>query len=220
MIVKIPGINGLGKTNGVEKAPDLITDSPNEIKVDNANVKDQQKTIYENALKYFNDRVVFIGGDHSISYSTCRAFLEKYKNPCLIVFDAHADCMDPMEEPTHEEWLRALGFSDVLMIGVEKIEKEENDYIKQKGIKLTKDLEEIKEFIKGKNVYVSIDIDVLDVKSTGYPEGKMSEDEFMKILDVILEGDVKACDLVEYNPDKEDGKTLALCKRILKKITL
>ena len=57
-------------------------------------------------------KIIFLGGDHSISYSLGKAFFEhcekENKEPCLIIFDAHADCIKPMKEPTHEEWLRAL----------------------------------------------------------------------------------------------------------------
>ena len=132
-IVKVPGINGLGKTNGCEKAGNLILADLNEIysnernvpidvkildleeiHLDNSNLVEASKLIYENALKTFKTKpkTIFIGGDHSISYPLTKAFFEDCKSsnkePCLIVFDAHPDCMKPMKEPTHEEWLRAL----------------------------------------------------------------------------------------------------------------
>ena len=56
--------------------------------------------IYSNSLKMFSgeDRVVFLGGDHSVSFSIGKAFFdycnEKGKEGCLIIFDAHADFRD------------------------------------------------------------------------------------------------------------------------------
>jgi len=85
-----------------------------EIHLDNGNIEESNKLIYKNSFEVFQEkpRVIFLGGDHSISYSTTRAFFDycddSGKKPCLIVFDAHADCMVPMKEPTHEEWLRKL----------------------------------------------------------------------------------------------------------------
>ena len=53
-------------------------------------------------------KVCFVGGDHSITYPLFKAFREKNAKPFLIVFDAHADCMPSMKEPTHEEFLRRI----------------------------------------------------------------------------------------------------------------
>jgi len=150
-IVKIPGINGLGKTQGCEKAGNAILKAVKdihsneneipidkklfdleEIHLDNSNIEKSNELIYKNSLEMYKakPKSIFLGGDHSISYSTCKAFLdycnEKEKKPCLIVFDAHADCMQPMKEPTDEEWLRALieqGFrsENLLLVGVRNL---------------------------------------------------------------------------------------------------
>src|SRR3989338_1747343 len=69
-----------------------------EIHVNNSDLDEQDKLIYTNSLEEFGkqDKIIFLGGDHSISFSIGRSFLqfcrEKEKIPCLIVFDAHADC--------------------------------------------------------------------------------------------------------------------------------
>ena len=154
-IVKVPGINGLGKTHGCEGAGNAILESIKniytnevgkeinlerldleEIHLDNSNLEITNKLIYENALEIFeeNPKVIFLGGDHSVSFGLSRAFLDFCKNsnkePCLIVFDAHPDCMEPVDGnfPTHEEWLRGLvekGFpaKNILLIGVRNSEK-------------------------------------------------------------------------------------------------
>src|SRR3989344_2209446 len=143
-VVKIPLVNGLGKTKGCEKSPNFLLEKLKEvysseggkpidvkmldleeIHVDNGDVEVSNKLIHENALEIFSEKpkTIFIGGDHSISYSLVRAFNENCKTnrrePRLVVFDAHGDCM-PLTKgtgnyPNHEEWLRALneiqGFS-------------------------------------------------------------------------------------------------------------
>ena len=139
-VVKVPGINGLGKTKGCEKAGNAILNvlreeiysnesgkildvsklDLEEIHLDKSNLELSNSLIYKNAFETFEEKpkTVFLGGDHSISYSLTRAFFDHCQNsgeePCLIVFDAHSDLMPPMEYPTHEEWLRKLDRKSVV----------------------------------------------------------------------------------------------------------
>ena len=47
-----------------------------EIHLDNSNVELSNELIYKNSLEIFEAKpqVVFLGGDHSVSYSTTKAF--------------------------------------------------------------------------------------------------------------------------------------------------
>jgi len=263
-IVKIPGINGLGNTKGCEGAGNAILKSIKkihsneagmpidsnlfdieEIHLDNGNLELSNKLIYKNSFETFEEqpKVIFLGGDHSISYSTTRAFFDYCQNnekePCLIVFDAHADCMESMKEPTHEEWLRKLvedGFptKNILLVGVRNMWKSETTFIKEKGIKIipmnqllgnlqdTCDI--IMEFSNNKELYVSIDIDVIDpsfAPATGYPEsGGLSSRDFVYIIQRINKiKNLKAIDIVEINPEKDsDEMTVKLGAKILSEL--
>ena len=262
-IVKIPGINGLGKTKGCERAGNAILESLKEIysseeskiidtslldleeiHLDNSNLELSNKLIYENSLEIFNSKpqTIFLGGDHSISYSTTKAFLEhckeEKKKPCLIVFDAHPDCMEPMKEPTHEEWLRKIieeGFpkESILIVGARNSHRDEIKFIKENKIKtisisnLTEDLQNmcdtIMEFSSGKELYVSIDIDIIDpafAPSTGYPEvGGLTSRQFLYLIQRIKKiKNLRAIDIVEINErdDKEHNNlTVKLGAKIL-----
>jgi len=165
IIVKVPGINGLGKTKGCRNAGNAIIKSLGEIysnekgkaikqesydleeiHVDNENLKEQEQLIYQNSKELFEkqDFVYFLGGDHSISFPICRAFFEKYGwDSCLIVFDSHPDCMEPSKEASHEEWLRALieqGFptENILLVGLRNIDPAEAEFLKKNKIKTIK----------------------------------------------------------------------------------
>ena len=283
-IVKIPGINGLGKTQGCEKAGNEILKTLKEIHsnekgipinvelldleeihVDNFNLEEANHLIYKNSLKMFETqpKTIFLGGDHSISYSTTKAFFDYCKvvnkESCLIVFDAHADCMEPMEEPTHEEWLRKLieqGFpaENILLVGVRNLWKDEIQFIKEKGVRiismnqLMTDLEDtcdtimefsnpqnssqvrnfgarksgdIKDFLRNKELYVSIDIDVVDpvfAPATGYIEpGGLTSRQFIYLIQRMNKiKNLKAIDIVEINPEKDkNGLTVKLGAKIL-----
>jgi agmatinase len=251
-IVKVPGINGLGKTEGCERAGNAIIDSLKEIysseqgvivdvpsldleeiHLDNKNLELSNELIYKNSLKMFETKpqTIFLGGDHSISYSTTNAFLKYCKStkkvPCLIVFDAHPDCMEPMKEPTHEEWLRKIvedGFpkENILLVGTRNSHRDEIKFLKENKIRtlsissLTEDLHEmcdtIMEFSDGKDLYVSIDIDVIDpafAPSTGYPEaGGLTSRQFLYLIQRIKKiKNLRAVDLVEINEKKDKDKT-------------
>ena len=248
-VVKVPGINGLGKTKGCEKAGNAILKTfreeiplnesgkvldvskldLEEIHLDNSNLELSNKLIYKNAFETFEEKpkTIFLGGDHSISYSLTRAFFDYCQNsgkePCLIVFDAHADCDDPNKEPTHEEWLRKLiedkfPSENILLVGARKIWKNELNFLKENNVKIMPidkfagDLQDlgdtITEFSKNKELYVSIDVDVIDpafAPGTGYPEpGGLSTREFLYIVQRINKvKNLRAVDIVEINPEND-----------------
>jgi len=275
-IVKVPGINGLGKTNGCEKSPNEILRFLKEISVnekgrevnfqnldleeihlDNSNLKSANELIYKNSFGCFGakPRTIFLGGDHSISYSLTKAFFDfckssgrvsqihsassmcgQSKEPCLIVFDAHPDLMPPMKEPTHEEWLRKLvegGFpgENILIVGAREIEKGELKFLKKSDIKtislnrFEENLEDacdtIMEFANGKELYVSIDIDVIDpvfAPATGYPvPGGFSSRQFLYLISRINKiKNLRAVDIVEINSEKDESNlTVKLGAKIL-----
>lgn len=265
-IVKVPGINGLGHTNGCEQAGNAIIaklkdiysneagkeiDTSKldleEIHLDNFNLELTNKLIYQNSFKDYENKpfTIFLGGDHSVSYSLTRAFFDycdnSGKKPCLIVFDAHPDCMEPVDSnfPTHEEWLRALvedGFpaSNILLVGIRNSEKTELKFLKEKGIKtismnaLLLDLEAtcdfIMEFSNGKELYVSLDIDVIDpafAPSTFYGEpGGLSSREMIYLVQRLarVKG-LRAFDLVEINKEQDkDEKTIKLGAKLISEL--
>lgn len=264
-IIKVPGINGLGKTNGCERASDAILScikdeifsnssqkeieftklDLEEIHLDNSNLELTSNLIYKNSFEAFQnqDKVIFLGGDHSISYNLLRGFVEYCKlikrEPCLIVFDAHPDLMPPVKNaedfPTHEEWVKGLidkkliSPSNILLVGIRNSDKEELRVIKEKNIKivgmnqLQENLEEacelIMEFADKKELYLSLDIDVVDpvfAPATGYLEpGGLTSREFLYILSRISKmKNLKGVDLVEVNEKKDrEGKTIKLAAK-------
>ena len=115
-MINVPLVNGLGKTKGVEEAGNKVWKGDLE-KIDfgEKDLIEINDLIYNKSFKEFGaGKVCFLGGDHSMSYPITRAFFDwcenESKKPCLIVFDAHPDLMEPVDRkiPTHEEWLRGL----------------------------------------------------------------------------------------------------------------
>ncbi len=267
-VVKVPGINGLGKTKGCEgsgnavlkalkeeiytseegKKIDFRKIDLEEIHLDNSDLVKSNKLIYKNAFETYETKpkTIFLGGDHSVSYNLVRGFFDYCQNqvpvkePCLIVFDAHPDLMTPMKEPTHEEWLRALiedGFppENILLVGLRNSYPDELKYIKEKGIrtislnKLLLNIEDacdvIMEFSNGKELYVSLDIDVVDpafAPGTGYSNevGGLTSRQMLYLIQRINKiKHLRAVDIVEINEkidfEKFNGITVKLGAKIL-----
>jgi agmatinase len=255
-VVKVPLINGLGRTNGCEESGNLILKhlkeifsneegkkidvkgfELEEIHVDKKNLEEANNLIYKNSLEMFEtkEKTIFLGGDHSISFSICRAFLDYCKNnnkaPFLIVFDAHADCMNPVDKkiPTHEDWLFSLinsGFpvENILLVGIRNIYESELEFIKKNKIKVIEmpklfdNLDDmcdlIMELSNKKETYISIDIDVIDpafAPGVAYKEaGGLSSREIIYMIQRLKKiKTLKAIDLVEINP-KKDKEELTL----------
>lgn len=262
-IIKVPGINGLGKTSGCENAGNAILNALKEIyssesgkpidtrlldleeiHLERNNIEISNELIYKNSLEALDKlRVVFLGGDHSISFPIGRAFLDyckkQNKEPCLIVFDAHPDCMPSMQEPTHEEWLRGLveaGFpaKNIMLVGIRNSWKDEIIFIKKKGIRvmdinnillnIEDSCDALMEFASGKELYVSLDIDVVDpafAPATGYKTevGGLTSRQLIYLIQRINKmKNLKAVDIVEINPDKDNGLTVKLGAKILSEL--
>ena len=262
-IVKVPRASG-EISKGCEKAGNAILESLEEIysneqgspidanlldleeiHLDNSNAKLSNKLIYENSLEIFSEKskTIFLGGDHSISYSIGRAFLDNCKNtkrkPCLIIFDSHADCMASEKEPTYEEWLRKLienGFpkENILLVGARNMDKEEITFLKQNNIRmitmnqLLEDLQDtcdiIMEFSNGKELYVSVDVDVIDpafAQAVAYKEpGGLTSRQFIYLIQRINKiKNLRAVDIVNINPVKDrDNLTVKLGAKILSEL--
>jgi len=264
-VVKVPAINGLGKTNGCEGAGNAIIESLREvhtnekgspvdvrlldleeIHVDNSDLVGAHGLMYKNSLEIFETKLktVFIGGDHSISYPLGKAFFDycekSSKEPCLIVFDAHPDCRSSSNEgektPTHEEWLRALvegGFpgENIFLVGSRNSNSSEITFLREKGIKvmginqILENLDDsadiLLEFSNGRELYVSIDIDVVDpafAPATSHIEpGGLTSRQLLYMLQRLNRAKrLRGIDIVEINPDKQGAElTVKLGAKIL-----
>jgi len=217
----------LGKNKGCENAPlylaNLFSVKANEFILSKNDVELQQKEIFEQSKKVLSacadQKTVFFGGTHDITFSLFKAFAEQNKNASLLIFDAHSDCDEGLSTPSHEDFVRALIEQkivfpqNVMLFGLRKIYPSEKEFLKTSGVKqiYLKDLKKnplvsnkvLKEFVKNStNLYVSFDVDVIDskiMKATGYiHKGGLSVSLVKKYLSFAL-GSAKVLDIVEFN---------------------
>jgi agmatinase len=239
-IIGVPRINALGKVGPEEMSEaikkELLIDFEI-LEIDNFDLEESEKIIFNKSRKIFNteNKICFVGGDHSITYPIFKAFKEKYDDAFLIVFDAHADCMTPMKEPTHEEFLRAiiedgLNPKNVILVGPRKIEPEEEKFLIENGVKVFSEINDVEaatDYITEKalshDVYLSIDIDVMDpafAPAVNYPEpdGLNSREFFYMIKRILKMKSLRAIDIVEAIPSKDknfDMRTMKNCAKIV-----
>lgn len=264
-IVKVPGING-EKSKGCEKSGNAILKifkeeifsneqgkavdfsrlDLEEIHLDNGNLENSNKLVYNNSFESFEEkpRIIFLGGDHSASYSITRAFFDycdsKGKKPCLIIFDAHSDLMPCADDfPDNRNWLRKLiedGFpaESILLVGVRNIDGKEAIFMKEKNIRcisintINENIQEacdiIMEFANGKELYVSIDMDVVDpafAPAVAYEEpGGLTSRQIIYLIQRINKiKNLRALDITEVNETRDaSGMTIKLGAKLLSEI--
>lgn len=216
--------------------------------IERLNEKEGGKVIYNKAKEFYEneDKVIFLGGDHCLSYYSIGAFneycLNKGEEAFIIIFDAHADCKNDSNGGNkilnNMNWLRTLideGFSSerIILVGLREMDKSESDFLINNNIRQykMKDLIDyteicdiIMELANRYFVYISVDIDVVDgafVSGTARPEsGGMTSRQLIYFLQRlnILKG-VKGIDITEVNPEIDFREnTVKLASKILGEI--
>ncbi len=178
-----------------------------------------------------------LGGEHSITPGCIKPFAKKYKNLCLLHFDAHADLRESYNNQkfSHASAIkRCLDYKNVSVIsfGIRNISADEISYLKKnsKRIKIfwAKDkvkwnLKYFKKLIKNKNVYLTFDVDGLDssiMPATGTPEpGGLFWDETLKILKIASKNsNIVGADVNELSPIKGFNSYNFLVAKLVYKI--
>ena len=162
-----------------------------------------------------------LGGEHSITPGCIIPFVKKYKNICLLHFDAHADLRESYNgnKFSHASAIRrCLDHKNVNLIsfGIRNISASEISFLKKnkKRIKIfwakdkiDWDLNLFKKLIKNKNVYLTFDVDSFDsslMAATGTPEpGGMFWNETIKIIKIASKNSkIIGADINELAPIK------------------
>ena len=169
-----------------------------------------------------------IGGEHLVTLGAVKAAAEKYPDLHIIHFDAHADLRDEYLGTglSHACVLRRcheiLGDGRIFQFGIRSGDREEFQWGSKHVFTRKFDfegLEQVVENLKGKPVYFTIDLDVLDPSvfpGTGTPEaGGVSFLELLHAMFAVCRGSrVVACDVNELSPayDPSGISTATACK--------
>ena len=161
------------------------------------------------------------GGEHSITSGCIAPFTKKYKNICLLHFDAHADLRESYngEKFSHASAIkRCLDYPNVSVIsfGIRNISKSEIPFLKKNSNRIhifwaknknKWNLNNFKKLIKNKTVYITFDVDGLDssiMPATGTPEpGGLLWDETLDIIKIAAKNSkIVGADINELAPIK------------------
>lgn len=180
---------------------------------------------------------VVIGGEHTITFGVLKGLGSKAQKTVFISFDAHLDLREEYMglKLSHTTFMRRINHevkpAQIIEVGTRAACKEELQYAEKTGIKflttnnirkegveqtvtiLKKNLE------KFQNVYVSIDMDVLDpayapATQNPEPDGLMTQ-TLLDILCSVCDKRVVGFDLVEVAPNYDQGVTAIQAAKVI-----
>jgi len=182
--------------------------------------------------RIISDRKIpfMIGGEHLVTLGSVMAVSEKYDDLYILHFDAHADLRDDYlgQKLSHACVMRRcheiVGDDHIFQFGIRSGDRDEfffaDEHTEMHKFSLD-GIEAVIEKLKGKNVYLTVDLDVLDPSvfpGTGTPEaGRVSFDELRKTLTLVCEKlNIVGCDVNELSPqyDQSGVSTAVACKII------
>ena len=171
-----------------------------------------------------------IGGEHLVTLGAFGAVAEKYPDAHIIHFDAHADLRNDYlgVKLSHACVIRRcydiVGDGRIFQFGIRSGDKSEFEWKEGKVTTRLFDFEGlygVLEELKGKPVYFTLDLDVLDPSvfpGTGTPEpGGVTFDALRKAATAVCRrANIVGCDVNELSPpyDQSGISTAAACKII------
>ena len=175
-------------------------------------------------------RVVSLGGDHSVSYPVVRAFGKRFSDLTIVHFDAHPDLYDEFEG---NRYSHACPFTRIMeegcakrliQLGIRTMNEHQRKQASRFGVEVVemRDLPAPERLKFTGPVYISFDVDVLDpafAPGISHREpGGMSVREAIMHLHAVT-GTIVGADLVEYNPTRDVSQLTAMvCGKLLKEI--
>lgn len=196
--------------------------------------------IYEGTKEILDDDKFpfMIGGEHLVTLPAFKAVHEKYDDIYVLHFDAHTDLREEYNnnKNSHATVIKRIwdmvGDGRIFQFGIRSGTREEFNFaLKEKHTYMeTHTIDSFWKIIStlnSKNVYLTIDLDVLDPSifpGTGTPEpGGISYRQFEQIFKILKNSNINlvGCDIVELSPDYDDTKvsTVVACK-ILRELSL
>ena len=178
---------------------------------------------------------VMLGGEHLVTLGAVRAAVKKHPDLHILHFDAHTDLREDYlgEALSHATVIRRcwdlVGDGRVYQFGIRSGDRPEFKWADEGHVTMRKfDLHgfaQTVEKLRGKPIYVTIDLDVLDPSAfpgTGTPEaGGVT---FMELLGAILSlkgANVVACDINELSPPyDQSGTSTATALKVLRELLL
>lgn len=186
-------------------------------------IEERTKTILGDGKRPF-----MMGGEHLVTLGAVRAVAKKYPDLHIIHFDAHADLREEYlgAQLSHAAVLKRcwelVGDGKIFQFGIRSGDREEflwgKDHVFTNKFNFN-GLKETVESLKGKPVYFTLDLDVLDPSvfpGTGTPEpGGVTFNELRDAVELVCSSlNIVGCDVNELSPpyDPSGISAAAACK--------
>lgn len=186
-------------------------------------IEERTQTILEDGKRPF-----MMGGEHLVTLGAVRAVAKKYPDLHIIHFDAHADLREEYlgAQLSHAAVLKRcwelVGNGRIFQFGIRSGDREEflwgKDHVFTNKFNFN-GLKETVESLKGKPVYFTLDLDVLDPSvfpGTGTPEpGGVTFNELRDAVELVCSSlNIVGCDVNELSPpyDTSGISAAAACK--------
>jgi agmatinase len=167
------------------------------------------------------DKLLCLGGDHSVTYPIIDAFTQQYNNLHILHIDAHADLYENLDDNPYSH---ASPFARIMeqgkvqsltQVGIRTLNTPQKRQAEKFGVQII----EMKNFnfdflqnLQGP-LYISLDLDVLDPAFapgiSHHEPGGLTTRELIKILQSI-HVPVAGADIVEYNPVRDVNNVTAM----------
>ena len=187
--------------------------------------------IEKNVDEIYKDgkRVFGIGGEHLVTLPEIKAVSKHYDNLAIVHFDAHTDLREEYlgEELSHSAVIRhagkIIGYENIKQIGIRSGMKDEFEHMKKYNTRAYK-YEDL-DVLKDKNIFVTVDLDVLDTSimpGTGTPEvGGLTFNELLGWFKYISKFNIVGADVVELAPDYDaSGASTAVATKVIRELLM
>jgi arginase len=176
------------------------------------------------------DKMLTLGGDHSITYPVIKAVSRKFKKLSILHIDAHPDLYDVFDG---NKFSHACPFARIMeeglaqrlvQVGIRTMAKHQREQADRFGVEVIemKDFDPLRQYHFDGPVYISLDIDAIDPAFapgvSHHEPGGLTTREVITILQK-LNANVVAADIVEFNPTRDpSGITAMLAAKLYKEM--
>lgn len=163
------------------------------------------------AFRYQDKFLISLGGEHSITSTLIKPFIQKYPKLSVLQIDAHTDMRDEFEgsKNSHACAMRRVqeqGIGNIVQVGIRETDKTEQQYLNPDNIFWGNnfDIDKVIEKLSS-DVYLTFDVDALDISTmpaTGTPvPGGLSYQQALDLLQAVAQNkNLVAGDFVELSP--------------------
>lgn len=175
---------------------------------------------------------VVVGGEHSVSIGSVKAYVENNKDITVLQLDAHCDLRDEYNGSKYNHgcvMTRVRELTPIVQVGIRSMDFSEKQFMNRNNVFFAKDIYNNRDWIDkvvqklSNKVYITIDLDVFDpsiMPSTGTPEpGGLLWYDVLELLKTVCDNkDVVGFDVVELCPNQYNKAPDFLAAKLIHKL--